>query len=137
MSIHKQPKDSPEEQLAYEAVKSLNHYNKPHGQELVLYQQFMDKRIRAGQQNQTGSSSTNQGSSGQDAGTLSNEMSFLQKNGSDIFHREIHVFEVHVQPDDKHQVWRHLHPNVKVLRQTHHLRPKPGSVPKVFRVHDG
>ena len=67
MSIHAQPKDSPEEQLAYEAIKSLNHYNKPHGQELVLYQQFMEKRIRAGQQQQ----SQGGGGGGPDAGPAS------------------------------------------------------------------
>ena len=37
MSIQAQPKDSPEEVAAYDAVRALNHYNKPQGAEAVLH----------------------------------------------------------------------------------------------------
>lgn len=72
MSIHKQPKDSPDEQSAYESIKSLNHYNRPHGQELVLYQQFMEKRVRAGQlqQQQQSQGTSSQSSNEKDSGMV-------------------------------------------------------------------
>lgn len=47
MSIHKQPKETPEEQIAYDTIKSLNHYSKPHGQEAILNQMLQEKRLRA------------------------------------------------------------------------------------------
>merc|ERR1719367_338626 len=47
MSIQAQPKDSPEEVAAYDAVRALNHYNKPQGAEAVLHSMLMEKRHRA------------------------------------------------------------------------------------------
>ena len=47
LSIHTQPKDTPDEQAAYDKLKSLMHYNKPQGLEAVMHAQLMEKRIRA------------------------------------------------------------------------------------------
>jgi KAT8 regulatory NSL complex subunit 2 len=47
MSVHSQPKETSEEVASYEAVRALNHYNKPQGLEAVLYQMLMEKRQRA------------------------------------------------------------------------------------------
>lgn len=47
VSIHTQPKDTPEEQQAYEKVKALVHYNKPQGIEAVLHAEQTEKRVRA------------------------------------------------------------------------------------------
>lgn len=47
MSIHSQPKDTAEEVAAYEAIKALNHYNRPQGVEAVLQAQLLEKRHRA------------------------------------------------------------------------------------------
>ena len=47
MSIQKQPKETPEDKIAYDQLKALNHYNKPAGKEtnfLKLREQFNSLR---------------------------------------------------------------------------------------------
>ncbi len=58
MSIHAQPKETPEESAAYEEIRALNHYNKPHGAEALLYHRLMEKRQRAAAAAATGHLST-------------------------------------------------------------------------------
>jgi len=47
MSIQKQPKETPEDKIAYDQLKALNHYNKPAGMEAVLHAKLMERRIQA------------------------------------------------------------------------------------------
>jgi len=47
MSIQKQPKETPEDKIAYDQLKALNHYNKPAGTEAVLHAKLMERRIQA------------------------------------------------------------------------------------------
>merc|ERR1719412_1923783 len=47
MSIQKQPKETPEDKIAYDQLKALNHYNKPAGLEAVLHAKLMERRIQA------------------------------------------------------------------------------------------
>jgi len=47
MSIQKQPKETPEDKVAYDELKALNHYNKPAGLEAVLHAKLMERRIQA------------------------------------------------------------------------------------------
>ena len=37
MSIQKQPKETPEDKIAYDQLKALNHYNKPAGKETNFF----------------------------------------------------------------------------------------------------
>jgi len=46
MSIQKQPKETPEDKIAYDQLKALNHYNKPAGMEHVLHTKLMERRTR-------------------------------------------------------------------------------------------
>ncbi|KAF2352557.1 hypothetical protein FHG87_016683 [Trinorchestia longiramus] len=43
-SIHRQPKDSVEERLAYARLKALRHYRRHHGREALLREAYVEKR---------------------------------------------------------------------------------------------
>ena len=50
MSIQKQPKETPEDKIAYDQLKALNHYNKPAGKGIFLNResnQFFKVLVRA------------------------------------------------------------------------------------------
>lgn len=51
MSIHRQPKESLEDKVSYDHLKSLNHYNRPAGVEAVLHAKLMERRIRLSEAN--------------------------------------------------------------------------------------
>ena len=51
MSIHRQPKETLEDRLAYKQLKALNHYNRPSGTEAVFHAKLMERRIRLSEAN--------------------------------------------------------------------------------------
>ena len=42
MSIQKQPKETPEDKIAYDQLKALNHYNKPAGRPFCFFSLFFN-----------------------------------------------------------------------------------------------
>ncbi len=70
MSVHSQPRDTPAELEAYGQLRSLAHYNRPHGAEAVLQAQLMEKRVRASEAGNGVGGSANGGAGGSDRPTV-------------------------------------------------------------------